>query len=145
MTFDDGALLEPLAVACHAVRRAGVTSTSTCLILGAGAVGLLCAAVARFNGCSRIVMCDIDKRRIDFAVQEGFAEAGWCSTPTKGTDIQEDLANARTLADEIGAQVWPGGGNVGKLQVTFECTGMPSCVQTSIYVRPLQCSSTYGC
>ena len=136
MTFDDGALLEPLAVACHAVRRAGVTPNSTCLVLGAGAVGLLCAAVARFNGCSHIAICDIDKRRVDFAVQEGFAEVGWTSTPKRGADIQEDLANARTLADEVGAQAWPAGGNVGKLHVTFECTGMPTCAQTSIYVRP---------
>ena len=135
MTYDDGALLEPLAVACHAVRRAGVTSASTCLIMGAGAVGLLCAAVARSNGCSCIAICDIDKRRVDFAVKEGFAEVGWSSTPTRGADINEDLANARKLAEQIGTQVWPMGDNVGKLQVTFECTGVPSCVQTSIYVR----------
>ncbi|OQU97217.1 Alcohol dehydrogenase GroES-like domain-containing protein [Cladophialophora immunda] len=70
LTFDDGALLEPLSVACHAVRRAGVTPASTCLVFGAGAVGLLCAAVARSKGCARIVMCDIDKRRVNFALQK---------------------------------------------------------------------------
>lgn len=144
LSFDDGALLEPLAVACHAVRRAGMGAGSTCLVMGAGAVGLLCAAVARSRGCPRIVICDIDKRRIDFAVKEGFAEVGWTSTPKKSTNVEEALAHACELANDVGSQVWPDGGGVGKLHTVFECTGVPSCVQASIYVSFPLCQSPFA-
>ena len=106
-------------------------------------MGLLCAAVARSHGCSRIAICDIDKRRVDFAVKHGFAEVGWSSTPKRGADIDEDLAIARTLADQIGSQTWPTGESAGKVNVTLECTGVPSCVQTSIYVSLPPLSQTH--
>ncbi|KIW30554.1 uncharacterized protein PV07_06292 [Cladophialophora immunda] len=133
LTFDDGALLEPLSVACHAVRRAGVTPASTCLVFGAGAVGLLCAAVARSKGCARIVMCDIDKRRVNFALQKGFAQVGWVVDRRRASNVEEEMANAQALARDIASQNWPEGGPVGKPSITFECTGVPSCVQSSIY------------
>ena len=41
MSFEEGALLEPLSVAVHACRRAGVTMGDTVLICGAGKVSLL--------------------------------------------------------------------------------------------------------
>ncbi len=136
LTCDDGALLEPLAVACHAVRRAQIKPGSSCLIIGAGAVGLLCAAAAKFHGCSRIAMCDIDQRRIDFALKNGFAQAAMTTAGRRGANIDEELELAKTLAKDIASLQWPDGTSVGKLPVTFECTGVPSCVQTSIYVSP---------
>jgi L-iditol 2-dehydrogenase len=132
--FEDGALLEPLAVACHSVRRAGIKPGSSCLIVGAGAVGLLCAAVARFRVCKQIVISDIDSRRVNFTVQESFAEVGYTSTPKRAGTVDEDLTNGRGLASEIGSQLWTDGSSVGRLNATFECTGVPGCVQASIYV-----------
>lgn len=121
-------------MACHAARRAQVAPTSSCLVIGAGAVGLLCAAVSRFKGCSRIAICDIDKRRVDFAVQNGFAHIGLIVQRRAATNIEEELANARTLASEIGDLKWPEGTPARKFSIVFECTGVPSCVQSSIYV-----------
>ena len=134
MTLDDGALLEPLAVACHAVRRAQVVPASTCLVYGAGAVGLLCAAVARSKGCSRIAICDIDEMRVNFALQHGFADAGAVVPRRKATNVEEEMENARALARDLGSLDLHGGGPLGKASVVFECTGVPSCVQSSIYV-----------
>lgn len=127
-------MLEPLSVACHAVRRAQVVPESSCLVIGAGAVGLLCAAVARFKGCSKIAICDVDKRRVDFALQNGFAQIGMIVERQVAINIEEELANARALARNLGDLVWPDGGSAGQFSVVFECTGVPSCVQSSIYV-----------
>lgn len=134
LTCDDGALLEPLSVACHAVRRAQVVPASSCLIIGAGAVGLLCAAVARFKGCSRIAICDIDKRRVDFALRSGFAQIGLAVERQLATNVEEELANAQAFARDIAVLSWPDGGLAGRFSIVFECTGVPSCVQSSIYV-----------
>src|SRR4026207_1517690 len=40
LTFDQLALVETLAIGCHAVSRSGLTGDETCLIIGAGPIGL---------------------------------------------------------------------------------------------------------
>jgi len=47
----DASLVEPLAVALHATSRAGLTEGHSVAVVGAGTIGLLCAAVARDIGC----------------------------------------------------------------------------------------------
>lgn len=135
--FETGALLEPLAVAIHAIRRAGqdtISSRRACLIYGAGAVGLLCAVAARAEGCKDIVMVDIDKGRLDFALAQGFASVIYAAQPRRGQTIEEKLDIARETAADITELKWPDGEAIGKVQRTFECTGAESCLQSSIYV-----------
>ncbi|KAK4466885.1 putative sorbitol dehydrogenase [Cladorrhinum samala] len=77
ISFDSAALLEPLSVALHAVNRAKPTPGSSALVLGAGAVGLLTAAMARQSGCSTVTIADVDQGRVDFAIAKGFATHGY--------------------------------------------------------------------
>ncbi|KAK1146046.1 hypothetical protein N8T08_003694 [Aspergillus melleus] len=58
ISFENGALLEPLSVAVHAVRRSGLKIGHLVLVLGAGAIGLLCASLARAAGASRVEVCE---------------------------------------------------------------------------------------
>ena len=53
LSYETGALVEPLAVATHAVRRAGITLGETVLIIGAGAIGMMVAAMCRRAGAQR--------------------------------------------------------------------------------------------
>lgn len=58
-----GSLIEPLAVACHVVHRAGVRDGDRVLILGSGVIGLTCAIVARALSARQIVLVDrLDRR-----------------------------------------------------------------------------------
>jgi L-iditol 2-dehydrogenase len=54
ITFEEGALLEPLSVSLHAVRRSGAGVGQSVLVLGAGAIGLLCASLG--GSSSRILI-----------------------------------------------------------------------------------------
>ena len=56
MSFEEGALLEPLSVAVHACRRAGVTIGQTVLICGAGPIGLVNLLTARAMGASAVTI-----------------------------------------------------------------------------------------
>ena len=58
MSDEEGALVEPLSVAVHAARRAGITSGSKVLITGAGPIGIMCAEAARAFGATEIVVSD---------------------------------------------------------------------------------------
>ncbi|KAI1763732.1 GroES-like protein [Hypoxylon sp. FL1150] len=77
VSFEAAALLEPLSVAIHAVNRADPATGSTALVLGAGTVGLLTAAMARQSGCTSVTIVDVDAGRVDYAVKKGFATHGF--------------------------------------------------------------------
>ncbi len=66
------ALAEPLSVAVHDVLISGLAIGESVLIIGAGTIGLLIASVAKMNGASNIVLCEIDQKRIKFAEEMGF-------------------------------------------------------------------------
>jgi len=134
LSYEDGALLEPLSVCIHSVCRAGMKQGARCLVFGAGAVGLLCAAVAKFEYKSPVVITDVDECRVTFALEHGFADVGFVVNPKKSGTIESCLSIAKDLALEIGKLKWPGGEEVGQFDHIFECTGIESCVQTSIYV-----------
>ncbi|PVH71351.1 hypothetical protein DL98DRAFT_435334 [Cadophora sp. DSE1049] len=133
ISYDEGALLEPLSVAVHAVRKARLSSRSSCLILGAGAVGLLVAAVVQTVGCSDVVMADIAENRLEFAKKHGFASETSTILARRGSEPEEKFQIAREVASsllELRSKVHK---SSGKYHVTFECTGVESCVQTAIY------------
>lgn len=98
-------------------------------MIGAGAVGLLCAAVAKSSGYSRVVMADIASNRLAFARRNGFADETLELVPRRADSIESGLAYAR---EDAAALV---GKNEGeKFARTFECTGVEGCVRTAIYV-----------
>ena len=71
MTDEEAALVEPVAVAVMAVKKARVTAGSVVLIHGAGPVGLCMYMVAKAVGSVKTIFCDINKKRLDFAKTMG--------------------------------------------------------------------------
>lgn len=53
MTYDEGAMIEPLAVAVHAVKQAGDVTGANIIVLGAGPIGNLVAQTARGLGAAQ--------------------------------------------------------------------------------------------
>jgi L-iditol 2-dehydrogenase len=77
VSFDSAALLEPLSVAIHSLNRALPAPGSTALVIGAGTVGLLVAAMARQSGCTFVTIIDVDAGRVQYAISKGFATHGY--------------------------------------------------------------------
>ncbi|KAF9887855.1 hypothetical protein FE257_009515 [Aspergillus nanangensis] len=130
ISFEEGALLEPLSVALHAVRRSGLTIGQSVLVLGAGAIGLLCASLARAAGASRVGIVDIDQSRLDFAMgsdasRKALATASYRIDLGKMADLKEGFANH--IAQEIRQA-----DGLGAADLVFECTGVESCVNIGI-------------
>lgn len=134
LSFEDGALLEPLAVAVHACRRAQIKEGSSCTVMGAGAIGLLCAVTARMEGCEKIAIVDIASERVRFALDNGFADVGYVVEAGKAKDLEESLSIAKSISSSVEKLTTVDGQMLGKTDYTFECTGVPTCLQASIYV-----------
>jgi 2-desacetyl-2-hydroxyethyl bacteriochlorophyllide A dehydrogenase len=71
VSLKHAALIEPLAVACHDVRRAQLRAGEFAVVLGGGPIGLLIAMVAKAAG-ARVLVSEINPFRIAFARQAGF-------------------------------------------------------------------------
>jgi L-iditol 2-dehydrogenase len=63
----DGALLEPLGVALHAMDLAHLRTGMTVAVLGCGPIGLLLVQLAKLSGASRIIATDLHAHRLDAA------------------------------------------------------------------------------
>lgn len=137
-----GALAEPLSVALHAGDRARLNPGATVLVLGAGAVGLLCCAVSKVLGAGKVVVADINADRVRWAVERGFADASVVVPMKRPDTIEAKLEFAREVAALVAEAKTAGGEAVGDVDATFECTGVESCLQAAIYVsNPLSFSS----
>ncbi len=102
------ALVEPLAVACHDVRRARLKKGETAVVLGGGPIGLLVALVARHTG-ARVIVCEVNPERKALALDLGFQ----VMDPLE-SDVRHMIEHQ---TDGFGADV------------VFEVAGVPATVQ----------------
>jgi (R,R)-butanediol dehydrogenase / meso-butanediol dehydrogenase / diacetyl reductase len=66
-----GAMIEPLAVACHDIRLGEVIAGENAVVIGGGPIGLLVALVARQKGAN-VLISEVNKNRIEFIQSLGF-------------------------------------------------------------------------
>lgn len=65
LSADELALVEPLAIGAHGIRRAGVQPGEFVLVIGAGPIGLGIMEFARIAG-AKVIAMDINEQRLDF-------------------------------------------------------------------------------
>jgi 2-desacetyl-2-hydroxyethyl bacteriochlorophyllide A dehydrogenase len=65
LSFDELALVEPLAIGAHGIRRAGVQKDEFVLVIGAGPIGLGTMEFARIAG-GKVIALDINDQRLQF-------------------------------------------------------------------------------
>ena len=102
ISFDEGALVEPLAVAMHAVNQSGIRAGQCATILGAGPIGLCTVVVLRYFGIENIVVADRSPRRLSVAQQLG---ARPCNIEQEdiGTVLQQEQGESRHYGMPVAA------------------------------------------
>lgn len=128
-SFEEGALLEPLAVALAGVDRSGVRLADPVVICGAGPIGLVTLLAAAAAGAEPIVVTDLDEGRLRKA--------------------REVVPRARTVVVERDQSAMEIGGRIVEAlgmeaRVVLECTGVESSIHSGVYVGfPLFCFLLY--
>jgi 2-desacetyl-2-hydroxyethyl bacteriochlorophyllide A dehydrogenase len=107
LSDDHAAVVEPLAVATHDVRRAEVKADDSVLVFGGGPIGTLIALVARQRG-ARVAVAEINPYRLELLRGLGLQTVG------PDTDVVKFASD------------WTGGTGV---DVAFEVTGQPAAVR----------------
>ncbi|MFC4808657.1 zinc-binding alcohol dehydrogenase family protein [Paenibacillus sp. GCM10023250] len=74
LTLDQSAVLEPLAIGAHAVRRSNVQPGESVLVIGGGPIGLGVMAIAKHAG-AKIIAMDVNEERLAFAKAWAKADA----------------------------------------------------------------------
>jgi (R,R)-butanediol dehydrogenase/meso-butanediol dehydrogenase/diacetyl reductase len=133
MSFEEGAMIEPAAVAAYGVDRAGVTGGDNVLVLGAGPVGALTALYAAAVGAGNVVVVEPNSQRAAQAKSLGV-----------GPVIHPDELAAGDLIQELT-------GGIG-FDLAVECSGSEpgllaaisatrrggSIVQTGLHTKPAE-------
>ena len=71
VSFDQAAMVEPFAVAAHAVELTPVLLQDTAVVVGAGMIGLCIIQILKARGAGQIVAVDLDSERLQLARQLG--------------------------------------------------------------------------
>lgn len=100
MPLDQAACVEPLAIALHAVARAGNLLGKRVFVSGVGPVGCLIAAVARLNGAASVAVSDMEEFPLSVAVKLGADAVFKATDPTLA-----DLANGCEACFEASGSV----------------------------------------
>ena len=117
MTFEEGAMIEPLAVAVHAVERIGDVEGLNIAVIGAGPIGNLIAQTAKVKGATGVLVTDLSDYRLNLVRSCG----------VDYTYNTSDVNFERAMISAFGPD---------KADVIFDCAGNDSTINQAIkYAR----------
>jgi (R,R)-butanediol dehydrogenase/meso-butanediol dehydrogenase/diacetyl reductase len=113
VNFEEGALVEPLAVGHHIVSMADMPKGASVLILGGGPIGAAVALFARHAGARHVVVSEMSKNRRTRAAELG-------ATATIDPSAEDVLEAYRKATGEA------------RPRFVFECVGIPGMLREAV-------------
>ncbi|KAJ5731739.1 uncharacterized protein N7483_006247 [Penicillium malachiteum] len=127
MNLEEGALVEPVAVAVQITKVGKVKPNQTVVVFGCGPIGLLCQAVSKAYSAKKVIGVDISRSRADFALTFGADDV---FVPPPKPEGRDD-----SLWNEEVAKIMKERFNLGEgPDVVLEATGAQACIQTGIHL-----------
>jgi threonine dehydrogenase-like Zn-dependent dehydrogenase len=116
VSFEQAALVEPLATSLHGVRMSRFKPGDRVVIIGSGMIGLGILQFLRLGGARRIVVLEISKEKSRIA-------------KTMGADV---VINPDSEGEGLRERIFDLMGGIGA-DIVYECAGVPFTFQNSIY------------
>ncbi|KAG1828457.1 chaperonin 10-like protein [Suillus variegatus] len=132
LSLEDGALMEPLSVAVHAVSKLGaLRSNQSVAVFGCGPVGLLCMAVAKALGASRVIAVDIIPDRLEFAKTYAATDTFLPPSIDKGeSGVTFSIRNAQAMKEKL--SITEHGSRA--IDLVLDASGAEVAIQTGIRI-----------
>jgi len=119
VSFEEGALVEPLADGLHAIRISAFKPGDHAMVLGSGLIGLGVISFLRYAGAGVIIVTEVNERRAELARKCG---ADYVINPKLSPDIKEEVGRIT--------------GGLGVNQV-FDCSGVADAFLGALdFLRP---------
>lgn len=100
LPFEHAAMVEPVSIAVHAVRRVRVAATDVAVVVGSGMIGLLVVQALRWAGAARVIAVDLEPTRLALARELGATDT--VQSDAAQTDVAAEVAR---LTDGRGADL----------------------------------------
>ncbi len=113
ISLDQGAMIEPVSVAVHALRRGGDVRDKQILVLGAGTIGNLVAQVAQALGARAVMITDLSDYKLELARRVGISHV------------------LNTRHDDLGAAIDQRFG-ADRADLILECVGAQATIQQAV-------------
>jgi L-iditol 2-dehydrogenase len=113
LSFENAAMVEPVSIAFHAVRRAPPVLNDTAVVVGAGMIGLFVIQALRLAGCGKIIAVDVIPDKLKMARDLG-------ATHTVNSREEDAVARIQGLTGGFGADL------------AVEAVGMTQTVETAV-------------
>jgi L-iditol 2-dehydrogenase len=113
MTYEEGAVIEPLSVGVYSVRRGGIRPGDRVAVLGSGTIGLMTLMAAREAGAAEIFATDLVDFKLNFAKNLGASEI----------INSGKIDSARRILELTGGE---------GVDTVFDAVGLPNTIQQAI-------------
>lgn len=117
VTYEEAAMLEPMAVAVHAIRRVSVGVDDTCIVCGLGTIGTLLTMFLIEKGVKNILVAGNKDFQKTTMLKLGIAEENYCDI--RNVDISD------FVKDKTGGE---------GVDVFFECVGSEEVISEALKV-----------
>ncbi|WP_152658090.1 zinc-binding dehydrogenase [Oceanobacillus sp. CFH 90083] len=145
---DEAALIEPLAVAVHTVRRSKFKVGDTVTILGAGPIGILIGMIAKLSGAAEVIISDVSNYRLQIAESYGLTTVNSQEkdliekvkriTQGVGADVVFEVAGNQITADQMISAIK----TQGEIMVVSVYKKPPTIDLAKMHFRELSLSTT---
>jgi L-iditol 2-dehydrogenase len=98
LSFENAAMVEPVSIAFHAVRRVRPVLDDTAVVVGAGMIGLFVIQALRLAGCGKIIAVDVVPEKLKMARDLG-------ATHTVDSGREDAVAHIQSLTGGFGADL----------------------------------------
>jgi len=113
ITFNQAAMVEPVAVAIHAIELTPISVNDTALVVGTGLIGLFIIQVLKIKGCGQVIAVDLQQERLELAKEFG-------ATATFNSGENNIIENIHKLTQNRG------------VDIAFEAVGITPTVKLAI-------------
>jgi D-xylulose reductase len=120
VSFAEGAMVEPFAIGMQAATRARIRPGDVAVVIGAGPIGIMVALAALAGGCSRVLISDLKRAKLEIAARyanvqpvdvsrERLAAAVSAATGGWGADLVFEASGSAQVFDGLFGLARPGG------------------------------------
>jgi D-xylulose reductase len=119
VSYAEGAMAEPLSVGLQAVSKAEIKPGDVALVSGCGTIGLVTAMAAMAGGCSRVIITDVNRDKLNVALKYGMVPVNVLEqdrnavvnslTDGWGVDVIFEASGSQAAIEGIFEPLCPGG------------------------------------